>query len=255
MNNAMSAAPARNLLIDTLRAFALIGVYMVHMFEQYEIYWAAPQQNLTHTIFTTFFMGKAFSLLTLCFGLSFFLLMDRAAKRGADFSGRFAWRMAILALIGIVHGLLYRGDILIIFGTLGLLLIPFYRASNRVVLILAAVLLAQPWEIARIALAATGAAWANHAPSSSAQRPGLPAHRRLLRCAGLEHHPGRSDQDLVVRRVRQDLEHPGPLPGRHAAGPDRLLRAPRRVPPSSPPRPARAAGQHRRHPLRITDCP
>ena len=106
------AAPARNLLIDTLRAFALIGVYMVHMFEQYEIYWAAPNQNLTHTIFTTFFMGKAFSLLTLCFGLSFFLLMDRADRRGANFSGRFAWRMAVLALIGLAHSLVYRGDIL-----------------------------------------------------------------------------------------------------------------------------------------------
>ena len=29
----------RNDLIDTLRAFALIGVFMVHMFEQFEIYW------------------------------------------------------------------------------------------------------------------------------------------------------------------------------------------------------------------------
>ena len=158
------ATPARNSLIDTVRGFALVGVFVAHMFEQYEIYWAAPQENLLHKLVATFVMGKAVALLTLCFGLSFFLLMDRAAKRGTDFSGRFAWRMAILAVIGVIHGLLYRGDILILFGTLGLLLIPFHRASNRVVLILAAVLLAQPWEIARIALAATGASWANHAP-------------------------------------------------------------------------------------------
>ncbi len=156
--------PARNSLIDTVRGFALVGVFVAHMFEQYEIYWAAPHENLLHKLVATFVMGKAVALLTLCFGLSFFLLMDRSAKRGVDFSGRFAWRMAILAMIGVVHGLLYRGDILILFGTLGLLLVPFYRASNRVVLILAAVLLAQPWEIARIALAATGAGWANHAP-------------------------------------------------------------------------------------------
>jgi len=158
------AMPARNSLIDTLRGFALVGVFVAHMFEQYEIYWAAPQENLLHKLVATFVMGKAVALLTLCFGLSFFLLMDRAAQRGVDFSKRFAWRMAILAMIGVVHGVLYRGDILILFGTLGLLLIPFYRASNRLVLILAAILLAQPWEIARIALAATGAGWANHAP-------------------------------------------------------------------------------------------
>lgn len=164
MTDATLAAPARNLLIDTLRAFALIGVYMVHMFEQYEIYWAAPRQNLTHAIFTTFFMGKAFSLLTLCFGLSFFLLMDKADRRGADFSGRFAWRMAVLALIGLAHSLVYRGDILMVLAPLGLILIPYHRASNRMILGLAAVLLAQPWLLFEIFSAATGAAWANQSP-------------------------------------------------------------------------------------------
>lgn len=158
------AAPARNLLIDTLRAFALIGVYMVHMFEQYEIYWAAPNQNLTHTIFTTFFMGKAFSLLTLCFGLSFFLLMDKADRRGTNFSGRFAWRMVVLALIGLAHSLIYRGDILMVLAPLGLLLIPFYRAPTKVILTVAAILLAQPLLAFQIISAAMGATWANAAP-------------------------------------------------------------------------------------------
>ena len=164
MTNAMTAAPARNLLIDTLRAFALIGVYMVHMFEQYEIYWAAPQQNLTHVIFTTFFMGKAFSLLTLCFGLSFFLLMDKADRRGVDFSNRFAWRMAVLALIGLVHSLVYRGDILMVLAPLGLVLIPYHRASNQMILGVAAVLLAQPGILFQLAGAIGGESWANQPP-------------------------------------------------------------------------------------------
>lgn len=164
MTNTTPAAPTRNLLIDTLRAFALIGVYMVHMFEQYEIYWAAPKENLTHTIFTTFFMGKAFSLLTLCFGLSFFLLMDKADRRGTDFSGRFAWRMVVLALIGLAHSLVYRGDILMVLAPLGLVLIPFHRVNGKVILAIAAVLLAQPWLLFQIASAASGAAWANQPP-------------------------------------------------------------------------------------------
>ena len=163
MTDATPAAPARNALIDTLRAFALIGVYLVHMFEQYEIYWAAPKENLTHAIFTTFLMGKAFSLLTLCFGLSFFILMDRAARRGTDFSWRFAWRMAVLALIGLAHSLVYRGDILMVLAPLGLLLVPFYRASGKVVLAVAAILLAQPWLWFETFAAASGATWANQA--------------------------------------------------------------------------------------------
>lgn len=173
MTDTTPAAPARNALIDTLRAFALIGVFLVHMFEQFEIYWAAPKDNLTHTIFTTFLMGKAFSLLTLCFGLSFFILMDKAAQRGANFSGRFAWRMAVLALIGLAHSLVYRGDILLVLAPLGLLLIPFHRVNGKVVIALAALLLAQPWLWFQAAVAASGGAafnqpfqhWADTGPA------------------------------------------------------------------------------------------
>jgi len=158
------AAPVRNTLIDTLRAFALIGVFMVHMFEQFEIYWTAPQDNLTHTLVTTLLMGKAFALLALCFGLSFFLLMDRAAQRGEDFSGRFVWRMVLLALIGVAHGLVYRGDILVVLALLGIPLIPFYRVPRAVLIGTAALLLVQPWLLVQIGFALTGAAWANQPP-------------------------------------------------------------------------------------------
>lgn len=165
MDRDMPAAPARNDLIDTLRAFALIGVFMVHMFEQFEIYWVSPQENLTHALVTTLMMGKAFSLLALCFGLSFFLLMDRSARRGEDFSKRFIWRMLLLALMGVAHGLIYRGDILIVLALLGIPLIPFYRAPTRVLAGAAALFLLQPWMWVQIAVAASGAPWANTPPN------------------------------------------------------------------------------------------
>jgi len=164
MNRDAPTVSTRNDLIDTLRAFALIGVFMVHMFEQFEIYWVSPQQNLTHTLITTLMMGKAFALLALCFGLSFFLLMDRSARRGEDFSARFVWRMVLLGLIGTAHGLIYRGDILVVLALLGIPLIPFYRASPRVLAGAAALFLLQPWIWAQIAIAASGAPGANQPP-------------------------------------------------------------------------------------------
>jgi uncharacterized membrane protein YeiB len=60
------------------------------------------------------FAGKTFSLLALCFGFSFWVMMERAARRGSDFSLRFAWRLALLAGIGWLHGLVYRGDIIVV---------------------------------------------------------------------------------------------------------------------------------------------
>jgi uncharacterized protein len=164
MDRDTPTASTRNQLIDTLRAFALIGVFMVHMFEQFEIYWVSPQENLTHALVTTLMMGKAFSLLALCFGLSFFLLMDRAERRGEDFSGRFAWRMVLLGLIGVLHGLVYRGDILVVLAVMGLPLIPFHRAPTKVLAGAAALFLLQPWMWVQIALAASGAPWANAPP-------------------------------------------------------------------------------------------
>ncbi|HTN41207.1 MAG TPA: hypothetical protein VLZ84_08655, partial [Asticcacaulis sp.] len=102
--------------LDALRGFALMGLFLVHMPELYELYWAHPTtdptQLLWHNAIFITFAGKSFALLALCFGVSFFIIMDRAAKRGVDFTGRFLWRLALLGLIGIIHGLWYRGDVL-----------------------------------------------------------------------------------------------------------------------------------------------
>ncbi len=84
--------------LDALRGFALMGLFLVHMPELYELYWAHPvtdpTQLMWHDVIFTVFAGKSFALLALCFGVSFFIIMDRAAKRGVDFTGVScgAWR-------------------------------------------------------------------------------------------------------------------------------------------------------------------
>ncbi|WP_031239509.1 DUF418 domain-containing protein [Asticcacaulis sp. AC466] len=157
--------------LDALRGFALMGLFLVHMPELYELYWAHqatdPTQLLWHDIIFTIFAGKAFALLALCFGVSFFVIMDRSAKRGIDFTGRFIWRLVLLGLIGIVHGLWYRGDVLEVLAVMGLFLIPFYRVkSNTVVTALGIVFLCQPLLIFQMVSALQGAGWANQKPAS-----------------------------------------------------------------------------------------
>lgn len=156
-------------LIDALRGFALMGLFLVHMLELFELYWAHPVKGgtelLVHDIVFTLFAGKAFALLALCFGLSFFIIMDRAARRGVDFSGRFVWRLVVLGLIGLIHGVWYRGDILEVLAVMGLFLIPVNRiGSMRALWVLAVVLLLQPLMLIQIAAALGGADWANTAP-------------------------------------------------------------------------------------------
>ena len=136
--------PARLELIDGLRGFALMGLFLVHAVELFELYWVHPVPDPWFDATMAVFAGKAFSLFALCFGLSFSIIMDRTRRRGVDFRGRFVWRLALLFLIGLVHGLVYRGDILQVLAAAGLVLLLFDRIrDNRLLLLLAFLILLQ----------------------------------------------------------------------------------------------------------------
>ncbi|MBT8075713.1 MAG: DUF418 domain-containing protein [Gammaproteobacteria bacterium] len=138
---------SRIVLVDALRGFALAGVVLVHMVEQF-IAGPAPEGLLDSVngipdqvvigLVQFFLVGKFFALFSILFGLSFSIQMDSAASRGSDFSLRFLWRAALLLLIGYAHHLFYRGDILVIYALLAPFLIPFRAVSTRWLLVVAA---------------------------------------------------------------------------------------------------------------------
>ncbi len=153
-------------LVDALRGFALFGLFLIHMTEFYELYWANPVGGPVHEVVFGLFAGKSYALFALCFGLSFHIIMDRAAGRGVDFSGRFAWRLTILFALGYLHGLIYRGDILTILAAFGLTLLLFNRIGNNWILIaIAGVCFLQPQHFFYTASAIEGAGWANQPPA------------------------------------------------------------------------------------------
>jgi uncharacterized protein len=148
-----STSPGQRLhIIDAFRGFALMGVVLVHMVEQYLA--AAPSEELRAAMFQgpldeaiefllrLLVTGKFFAMFSFLFGLSFFIQMDRAASRGVHYQGWFLWRVTLLLLIGYLHSLFYRGDILTIYAMLAFLLVPFYRVSNKTLLVVSFVLLA-----------------------------------------------------------------------------------------------------------------
>lgn len=148
-----------------MRGFALCGLFLVHSVELFELYWAHPTPSPVHDWVFGLFAGKAFALFALCFGLSFFIIMDRAAKRGVDFTGRFAWRLAILFVFGIFHGIVYRGDILQVLAPMGLLLLLFDRIGSRsLLLVIAALCFAELPLLVYASGAFAGAPWALRAP-------------------------------------------------------------------------------------------
>lgn len=148
-------------LLDSVRGFALMGLFLVHMVEQYEIFWSHPDFGPVYQWDFGLFSGKAYALMALCFGVSFYLIMQGAARRGQDFRWRFAWRLILLAGIGLFHAIFYRGDILQILALLGFSMLLLDRIrSNRLLLGLAAVCFLEPPLLLKAWLAAKGVGWA-----------------------------------------------------------------------------------------------
>lgn len=165
MSEASPASDGRLEMVDALRGYALLGLFLVHMVEYFELYWFDPQPSAVHDWIFALFAGKAYALFALCFGFSFYIIMHRARERGVDFSGRFVWRLIVLAAIGWLHGLVYRGDIIVVLAPLGLLLVPLDRVKdNRLLGALAAFCFLLPWPLFRLAAGLAGAGWALQPP-------------------------------------------------------------------------------------------
>jgi len=136
--------------IDVLRGFTLLGIILVHMVEQYYA-GAWPEQYAQATTLTIadkitsgfvgiFIMGKFYMIFSFLFGLSFYIQFSKSDSE-KNFLVRFTWRLVILFIIGFIHHLHYRGDILTIYALLGLSMLIFYRLPNSYLLVLALLLI------------------------------------------------------------------------------------------------------------------
>ena len=132
-------------LVDALRGFALLGIVLIHFVEHFELF-KQPEFNYFFTpeingvVFKTIFFlisGKAYSIFAIMFGFSFFIQLNRREQKGEDFRSVFAWRLTLLFIMGIIHSLVYRGDILHVYALLGFFLILFYKVNSKMLLVYA----------------------------------------------------------------------------------------------------------------------
>ncbi|NJY61413.1 DUF418 domain-containing protein [Salinimicrobium sp. CDJ15-81-2] len=141
--------PERIEVIDVLRGFALAGILYAHMVFWYtgaalpeEVYFqfSSFADNVSMAIFGAFVFGKFFSVFSFLFGLSFYLHFQKK-KTTSGFLKIYLWRLSLLLLIGIVHHLFWRGDILAIYAVLGGLLMLFRKLPLKLLLLFSIVLI------------------------------------------------------------------------------------------------------------------
>jgi uncharacterized protein len=135
----------RIIAVDALRGFALFGILYSHM-----IFWytAGPlPENVFRSytdiasgicmgLYALLFIGKFFSFFSFLFGLSFYIQMKSLDKYKDNFAIRYGWRLLILGVIGLIHHVLWRGDILSIYVPLGFILIFGRNLSNKALLVI-----------------------------------------------------------------------------------------------------------------------
>lgn len=151
MNTIEKIRKPRIQIVDAIRGFALFGILMLHAIEHFELYrWPEATEGFLAwsdpAIFKALFFifgGKAYSMFSIMFGLSFFIQMDNQARRGIDFRLRFLWRLIILFLFGYLHSLLYQGDVLTVFAMLGWPLVLMYKLKDKILIWLTVLLLIQ----------------------------------------------------------------------------------------------------------------
>ena len=143
--------PPRLQNVDALRGFALLGILSVNIWAFADSHFASPTSNPAYAsaldnavrfLAALVFETKFYLLFSFLFGYSVTLQMDAAARAQAAFLPRMLRRQAGLIALGLLHGaLLFYGDIMSLYGALGLILLacrhwPPERAAKAAIWLL-----------------------------------------------------------------------------------------------------------------------
>ncbi len=132
--------------VDTLRGFALLGVFGANLliFSGFSYYMSDAQRamlptanadNVVYLLKLIFIDTKFIGLFSFLFGVSFWLFLSRANARGVGGTRLFYRRLGWLFVIGSIHGwLFWCFDILRFYALWGLLLPLFLPLSGKMLL-------------------------------------------------------------------------------------------------------------------------
>ena len=138
---------------DALRGIAVAGIILYHSVEHFNIFTqepilhALPSDQAVADILALLLSGKMYGIFAMLFGLSFFIMNDNQQQKGKNFSLRFAWRMCLLFMFGVINLAFYDGDILMLYACYGLLLIPISYLPSKAVWCIICLLAIQPVEL------------------------------------------------------------------------------------------------------------
>ncbi|MDO3385630.1 DUF418 domain-containing protein [Gilvimarinus sp. SDUM040013] len=159
MSESLSSPLKRISALDALRGFALLGIIVMHMLQQFGYRLPPSTEAVLHFpqldaavqwIGSNIVMGRFINIFAFLFGMSLFIQIDKAAQKGIDFRGRFVWRMLLLMFFGLFCHSFYSVEIISVYALFGILLLALYRVKSWVLLVLCAALIVGAPRIAQV---------------------------------------------------------------------------------------------------------
>lgn len=149
---------SRNVAIDALRGFAVMGIILLHNIEHFNFYSFPDAANetikaLDSTLWDMMFFafsGKTYAIFALLFGFTFYLQSRSSEKRGEDFRNRYMWRLLLLLGFGFINAAFFPGEILVLYALVGLVLVPVRHWGNKALFAMAVFLMLQPVEWVKV---------------------------------------------------------------------------------------------------------
>lgn len=140
----------RIVALDALRGFALLGILLVNImsFSGINALSEDPAGAVDQAVqgFIKFFLQVKFlSLFALLFGISFTLQLARLRETGVGMFPTYWRRLVVLFLFGMLHTLLDPAEVLAVYALCGSLLLLFWKAPWKVLVLVAIVLMGAPY--------------------------------------------------------------------------------------------------------------
>ncbi|HIC12031.1 MAG TPA: DUF418 domain-containing protein [Sulfurimonas sp.] len=137
-------------ILDVIRGFAIFGIILANIqswsgykFIPFTLLETLPYyeyNSIGKALFLFFIDTKFYTLFSLLFGIGFFIQFDKHRENQKPFVKTYTRLLLFLMLFGSIHAFFWSGDILLIYGAMGLLLIPFRNLALKNLLTSAIVL-------------------------------------------------------------------------------------------------------------------
>lgn len=133
-------------VLDIIRGFAILGIVVANIhswsgykFISFDTLATLPHYDINDSLryfFNLFIDTKFYTLFSMLFGIGFYLQFHKFRDEQGPFMKTYRRRLGFLMLFGLIHGLIWSGDILFLYGAVGFIFVYFRNFSHTKLLLL-----------------------------------------------------------------------------------------------------------------------